>query len=220
MSQLLRALKVIVSRLAIALHWYQHLGSLLSLGPSSVFPGDCHWKHARNCIPSLNAMWCLMNRITAPSWELLMLIQKTTHIKRAIQETVHQLSNLWLPHWLQSRSSSWRSCLLRQAYMAIHWVSLSKLLETETLFIYPLVCTFTCVIWDYVLTIDEEIAYIWSMKRTDFPKLLFALNRYGIAIALLFIIPCAYLISFTGSWRVNADWLSSRHDWEQPCWRQ
>lgn len=53
----------------------------------------------------------------------------------------------------------------------------------------PIVSGLVALLWDHLLTLDEEIRVIWTCRgRSGYlAKLLFALNRYGSEIILLFI---------------------------------
>ncbi len=58
-------------------------------------------------------------------------------------------------------------------------------------------CALTCAVWDHVLTINDEITYIWVSKKLGFTRVSYMFNRYGIEIALMVFVHCEYSISIT-----------------------
>ena len=54
---------------------------------------------------------------------------------------------------------------------------------------------FVALSYDILLTLDDEIAYVWKQKHS-FPKILYLANKYIVTIVLFLCVICA---SFTTS---------------------
>lgn len=51
----------------------------------------------------------------------------------------------------------------------------------------------TCFLWDYFLSIDQEVKYIWSQKRWNFSHHAFVWKRYTSLVGLIYGAFRAYL---------------------------
>ncbi len=101
--------------------------------------------------------------------------------------------------WTSSAPLS--SCLLKWQWMSLYCLLLGTLRVgisacPSSCFAYVSEAIgVTCFLWDYLLSLDQEVKYIWSQKRWNFSHHAFVWKRYTSLVGLIYGAFRAYMLT-------------------------